>query len=328
LKRAFLLFLTFAVTAFLLHYFDVFEKINTTTSNPAAKEVIVFQPLDSTVVKNTPPTIARQKLTIKYPAYTKLPPKTTTNMNIKALEGSQIQWSIEFDKAVENVFMEKDAQSYPLKLNGNQYVRSAKLAQSGFYNFKFKDSNGASYLSDLYALEIIKDEVPEIGIQGLKQFSTFDISDDKYLKFNVLNSDDFGVSDAYIIATVSKGEGESVKFREERLSFEANLNSGGKKLNLDKTIDLDALNMEAGDELYFFIEAIDVKRPRPNRTRSETFFAVIRDTISNQFGVEGTMGADLMPDYFRSQRQLIIDTEKLIASKNKLSKKKFNFTSN
>ena len=60
-----------------------------------------------------------------------------------------------------------------------------------------------------------------------------------------------------------------------------------------------------------------LKEPQPNIARSETYFAVINDTITDQFSVEGTMGVDLMPDYFRSQRQLIIDTEKLIANKKK-----------
>lgn len=103
---------------------------------------------------------------------------------------------------------------------------------------------------------------------------------------------------------------------------------GRKNLNLSKNIDLDQMNMEPGDELYFYIEALDLKRPKPNISRSETFFAVIKDTISDEFAVEGTMGVDQMPDYFRSQRQLIIDTEKLIKDKSKLSKKEFNFKSN
>lgn len=328
LKRTLLVFLAFGISAFLLHYFNVFRNTSAANPNPSAKEIIVFQALDSTTIKSPAPSITQQKLTVKYPAYTRLSSKTTSNMNIKALEGSQIYWSIQFDKAVDSVFMEKSSESYPLKLNGEKYVQSSKLTESGFYNFKFKDSDGASYLSDLYAIEVVKDEVPEIEIQQLKQFSTFEISDSKKLKFRTLISDDYGISDAYIIATVTKGEGESVKFREERLVFEGDLNSGSKKVNLNKTIDLDALKMAAGDELYFYIEAIDVKHPKSNRTRSETFFAVIRDTVSNRFAVEGTMGADLMPDYFRSQRQLIIDTEKLIADKNKLSKKEFNSTSN
>ncbi|MEP3209535.1 MAG: tryptophan-rich sensory protein [Maribacter sp.] len=328
LKKSFLLLLVFAISAFLLYYLNVFGKTHTTNATIADKEVIVFQAVDSTEVINTTPSIERQKLNIRYPAYTNLSPKTSSNMNIKALEGSQIFWSIDFDRPVDSVFMDRDTQSYPLKRNSGTYLHSTKLTQAGFYNFKFKALDGAYYVSDLYAIELVKDAVPEIEVQQLKQFSTFDLNDDKKLKFSVLITDDYGISDAYIIATVTKGEGESVKFREERLAFERDLNAGSKKLSLTKTIDLEALKMEAGDELYFYIEALDVKQPNSNRTRSETFFAVIRDTVSNTFGVEGTMGADLMPDYFRSQRQLIIDTEKLIASKNQLSVKEFNFTSN
>ncbi len=327
LKKALLWLLVFGVTAFFLYYFNVFGNLNTSNNSPVTKEAIVFQPLDSVVSESNPPSIKEQRLTIKYPAYTGLPPKTTANMNIKALEGSNIYWSIQFDKAVDSVYMERNGESNSMELKGTEYVKNIQLAQSAFYNFKFKNLNGASYLSDLYSIEVVKDELPEIEIQQLKQFSSFDVTDDKILNLKALISDDYGISDAYIIATVTKGEGESVKFREERLSFGA-FNSGSKKLNLKKTIDLTALKMQAGDELYFYIEALDVKQPKPNRARSETFFAVIRDTVSNQFAVEGTMGADLMPDYFRSQRQLIIDTEKLIADKNKLSEKEFNFTSN
>ena len=41
-----------------------------------------------------------------------------------------------------------------------------------------------------------------------------------------------------------------------------------------------------------------------------------------------TMAVNRMPEYFRSQRQIIIDTEKLIAKRKKLAAKEFNSTSN
>ncbi len=55
---------------------------------------------------------------------------------------------------------------------------------------------------------------------------------------------------------------------------------------------------------------------------------MIKDTTGYSFEVEGTLGVDQMPDYFRSQRQLILDTEKLIKEQSKLPKKEFNFKSN
>ena len=86
-------------------------------------------------------------------------------------------------------------------------------------------------------------------------------------------------------------------------------------MSLSKKLDLDNMKMKPGDELYFYVEASDLKTPVPNISRSETYFAVIRDTITYEFSVEGTLGVDRMPDYFRSQRQLIIDTEELISKR-------------
>ena len=202
------------------------------------------------------------------------------------------------------------------------------MRNSGFYNFRFKDAAGGTYISDLFSIEVTGDRAPEIEIENLPQFISFNFDEAKNFSFNTKITDDFGISKAYIIATVSKGTGEAVKFREERLEFDQPVKRGEKRQELLKKMDLDSLKMEPGDELYFYVEAIDLKQPQPNIARSETYFAIIKDTVSYGVGVEGTMGVDLMPDYFRSQRQLIIDTEKLIGNRNKIPASQFNSTSN
>ena len=73
--------------------------------------------------------------------------------------------------------------------------------------------------------------------------------------------------------------GEAVKFREQAFSFDADAPADaaaphGRRLT--RTLDLGALGMEPGDELYFFVEARDNRQPTPNRTRSETRFIVLR----------------------------------------------------
>ncbi|WP_025664233.1 hypothetical protein [Aquimarina megaterium] len=290
-------------------------------------DAIIFNPIDSTMTTQQPK-LKSQLLTIQYPSYTRKPSIETSKMEIKAVEGSRLSWQITFDKEVKSVSMESMGNSYPMKLTDNGYVRTSILNTSGFYNFKFTDILGTSYTSELYSIEVIKDKRPDIKITDLKQFTSFSYDENKRIAFTTSVTDDFGIAEAYIIATVSKGSGESVKFREEKLSFDNKVDRGYKNLSLSKNIDLDQMNMEPGDELYFYIEALDLKQPKPNTSRSETFFAVIKDTISDAFAVEGTMGVDLMPDYFRSQRQLIIDTEKLIKDKPKLSEKDFKFKSN
>ncbi|HNG43765.1 MAG TPA: hypothetical protein PK203_18780, partial [Cyclobacteriaceae bacterium] len=141
-------------------------------------------------------------------------------------------------------------------------------------------------------------------------------------------TDDYGLTDAYIIATVSKGSGESVKFREEKIRFSNTGKIQGRQLNAHQTLDLKRLGMEPGDELYFYVEAIDNKIPDANHTRTETYFISIPDTAQDVMAADGGLGVDLMPEYFRSQRQIIIDTEKLIREKKAITKKEFGSRSN
>ncbi|WP_273566600.1 DUF4175 family protein [Maribacter halichondriae] len=313
---------------FLFSYFNLSDSFTSKATEAGKKDIISFQPADSLALKSSLPKLLGQKVTISYPAYAGIKPLLTTKMNVQALEGSKLSWEINFDNHVDSVFIERNLERFPMQYKEDSYSKTMVLNASGFYNFRFVDRDGGSYVSDLYALEAIKDQMPTLEIQGLDQFSSFESEENKQLQFKTLIKDDYGIENAQIIATVSKGSGESVKFREEKLPFANSIKAGSKQLELSKKIDLDKLKMEPGDELYFYIEATDTKRPKPNTTRSETFFAVIKDTTSNQFAVEGTLGADLMPDYFRSQRQLIIDTEKLIAQKSKLTKQAFNSTSN
>lgn len=313
---------------FLAYQFNLTDYF-TTEINPINKEdVVSFQPTDSTNLQAEIPELIKQSLTIYYPNYTNLPASKSSKMDVSAVEGSRISWELEFSDTLETVSIENMENSYVMELKDGKYTFNLSLTNSSFYNFKFSDKNGNTYFSDLYALEVTKDEAPIVDIKGIEQFTQFEFTNDKTVQFNSEITDDYGLKEAYIVATVSKGSGESVKFREEQLSFDTNLKRGSKSQNLSKKISLDAMKMEPGDELYFYILASDLKSPNPNISRSETYFVAIKDTTTNTFGVEGTLGVDRMPDYFRSQRQLIIDTEKLIKQRGQLSKKDFNFTSN
>ncbi|MEJ0032274.1 MAG: hypothetical protein WDO15_18755 [Bacteroidota bacterium] len=88
--------------------------------------------------------------------------------------------------------------------------------------------------------------------------------------------------------------------------------------------------MDPGDEVYFYVEAYDNKQGQPQRNRTNTYFISLQDTTQQEMSMDEGLGVDLMPDYFRSQRQLIIDTEKLLADQKakKVTKKQFNSTSN
>jgi hypothetical protein len=292
------------------------------------KDAIIFAPKDSLASTIKIPELTDTQVTVQYPAYTQKPTLQTSLPNIKAVQGSRITWHLAFDGEVQKVQMELMGEHFDFVKVQDEYRLTKALETSGFYSFAFTDGEGNEYVSDLYSMEMVNDETPLVQLEGLDNYSYFEFGEAKQLSFNATISDDFGIEDAYIIATVSKGSGESVKFREESVRFDKSISKGSKRLELQQQLDLDALKMDPGDELYFYVEALDQKTPTPNMARSETYFAVIRDTVTDMFAVEGNLGVDLMPDYFRSQRQLIIDTEKLIAERGTISEKDFKFRSN
>ena len=291
-------------------------------------EAIVFQPLDSTATEIPQAVLTRPEIILNYPKYTQKGNQRLDNPNIKALQGSHIYWKLFFEGPVEEVRFEWDGKEMPLRKSEGAFLLAQEVKSSGFYSFRFTDSLGRSQVSDLYALEAVEDRVPEIEISEIDQYTYFEPGQEGRIRFSTRITDDWGLGAAYIIATVSKGSGESVKFREERLEFPDAPMKGAREANLSRLLDLQELGMSMGDELYFYVVAEDLKSPQPNIGRSPTYFAVLKDSVRDVFGVEAGLGVDLMPDYFRSQRQLIIDTEKLIASKPNLSEYDFKFKSN
>ena len=289
---------------------------------------IVFNSSDSTK-KKEPAKILNQTVSIRPPAYTGLESTSSSKMNVSGLIGSRVTWLLEFNQPVNKVLIETVGGSeFNFTKRSNTYQVSLSLEESGFYKFVFFDESDQRYESDIFQLIAIEDEVPVAEVIDLDRFTQFEVEDAKDIVFTTEMHDDYGLAAASIIATVSKGSGESVKFREEQLEFDKPIKMRSKSATRKKTINLDDLKMEPGDELYFYVEVFDIKQPKPNRTRTETYFVSIRDTTEIEFTLEGSLGVDLMPDYFRSQRQLIIDTEKLIKNKPTLAKKDFNFTSN
>ncbi|UZO80721.1 tryptophan-rich sensory protein [Aquimarina sp. ERC-38] len=293
---------------------------------PPVKEFINFTSADS-LLNIAKPKITDQFVILQYPSYTGIPKDTLTTFDLKVVEGTVAIWNLEFDQLPDSLSFQSNTRNKNLDAIHNAYVYQQELRISDFYNFTFlKDTTWFS--SDLHAIQIIPDEKPSIEIQNLDKFNTLGQDDDKNLRFTAVLEDDFGLNTAYIIATVSNGSGESVKFREEKLNFDTTPRKGSKYQKLTKNINLDFLKMVPGDELYFYVEVSDQKTPAPNISRSETYFAKIRDTVTDIFAVEGAMAVDLMPAYFRSQRQLIIDTEKLIKERPKILKSEFNRRSN
>jgi len=264
------------------------------------------------------------------PAYTNIKPRNTNDFNLRVPEGSLIQWDLSFKgDAIDPKFIFSGKDTALLNVKGNNNFNITRITNaSSFYNIAWGNKDGSKKSSDFYQLEVIKDQPPAINVPNLNQFTEFSLNEKLKVDLRPTLTDDYSVQDAYIIATVSKGSGESIKFRELKMSFDKPSTVKGALVKPSLTLDIVKLGLEPGDELYFYIEALDNKAPLPNRSRTETFFIALKDTSSVTTSVDAGLGVDLMPEYFRSQRQIIIDSEKLLREKKSIAKETFNARSN
>jgi hypothetical protein len=262
------------------------------------------------------------EVTITPPAYTGKSKRSQDRFNLSAEEGATVAWQIKTNVAIKNAFLlfnDKERINLRNIGGGTEWQASKMINQPGFYQVSIDGK-----LSELYQVQVVKDAPPVIHVKTPKPSTFIDAGEAPQVNINASLTDDYGVVDALIIATVAKGRGEGVKFKEYKLSFNAGFN-GGVQYDVQKLIKLPALNMEPGDELYFYVQAKDTHQ---QQSRTDVFTVAIQDT-AELLSMDGVLsGANLKPEFFRSERQIIIDAEKLLKDKDSITVEKFNARSN
>ncbi|SDP96787.1 protein of unknown function [Mucilaginibacter sp. OK268] len=290
---------------------------------------IGFTGLHQSGTKNTPiekllPQIAAVEVSMSPPAYTGKPTRTQDKLTIDAEEGAVVSWKISTNIPVKQLallFNYKERVSLTA-LNHDRIVWGArkKISQPGFYQVSIDGK-----LSDLYQVQVIKDQPPVVRIKTPKPYTYIDAGEAQKINIDAAVTDDYGINNALIVATVAKGSGEAVKFKEYKLDFSTSFNGHSPQYNLQKLINLPSLNMEPGDELYFYIQATDTHQ---QQSRTDVYTVSIQDT-AQLLSMDGILtGTDQKPEFFRSERQIILDAEKLLKDKDSISTEKFKSRSN
>lgn len=161
-----------------------------------------------------------------------------------------------------------------------------------------------------HTLRVIPDQPPEITISAPAQMIQDLRENATGAAMAVQVSDDYAIRRATLHMTLARGSGENVKFTDREMPLPASTNP--KQRNWSKQWTLSELELEPGDELYFFVRATD-NAGRAQTTQSPTY-TIRRPAPEQEAEEESTAMPSLVkPASLRSQRQIIIDTEQLIA---------------
>ena len=273
----------------------------------------------ATAVEIKPAQVKTSNIIITPPAYTGKRTRTQDRFNISAEEGGRVTWELTTTTAVKDVALLFNDRSV-IKLTATDtghmhWLANKQISNSGFYQVQI-----AAVKSELYRIEMVKDAYPSIVVRSPKPTSLIEAGQSRKTQLEVLMSDDYAIKTTAIDATIASGNGEAVKFKKQKLVF-TDFSAGGKQYQLKKLIDLSALGMQPGDELYFYITATD---SHEQEKRSDIYIVRIED-VTQLLSIEPlTNGLDIKPEFFRSQRQIIIETEQLLKSKDTMRLEDYN----
>ncbi len=278
--------------------------------------------------KNIPQTsIEGFEIKIMPPAYTQVPSSETEEPNLQVLDNARVSFQITTKNTNKITFFFQTGDSLVAKKTAeNTFSLERNFTVSDLYKIRLANSETFSE-SNYFAVEVLKDTPPQLTISEPKPRTEIKYGEAKKLNLVLKATDDYGIGALQIVATVTSGKGEAVKFREMVLPF-SKFVPFSRSQNLTELFDLEHFGMNWGDELYFYVRASDNRKPLPNENRSEMFFVILQDTSQQMIAEAGGLAIDLVPEYFRSQRQIIIDAQKLLKIKPTISLQTFKQRSN
>ncbi|VXC11515.1 DUF4175 family protein [Massilia sp. 9I] len=254
-------------------------------SAPGKAPAAIAAPLTSQLIVRTAP-----------PAYTGVAPVESAPRDLQVPEQTAMTWCLKNPAAPEE----------SVELSTGQILKPGKecvrwtAAESVFWRWR----------GNRYTIKVIPDQPPEITITAPTQMVQELSETASSAAMGVKVSDDYLITRATLHMTLARGSGENIRFTDREMPIPSSPNP--KQRNWAKNWAITELGMEPGDELYFFVRATD-NAARPHTVQSPTYTLRLPAPPEQAEEESAAMPMLVKPQSLRSQRQIIIDTEQLIA---------------
>jgi hypothetical protein len=275
---------------------------------------------DSTAAAPGAPRLTRQRVRIVPPAYTGLPARFSDTLDIRAPQGSRIEWTFGFAPQPSAAALQLiGGQAIPLAPGAEGWSGALRLDVPSLYRVT---AEGMRVQQPAYRLEPVADEPPQVRV--IEPASGLATMAPGQRRWRVVYeaADDYVVDPlARVTITTAIGEGENVRFAERTQSVTGTGDPRRRRFTID--LPLAPYGLQPGSDLVVQLTVADTRAPQPQVVRGPG--VILRVPSPRAVEVEGLdlAAKQQLPAYFRSQRQVIIDTEALIRQRRSLSADEF-----
>ncbi|MEL1263525.1 hypothetical protein [Pseudoxanthomonas putridarboris] len=268
------------------------------------------------------PRLVAQRLQVTPPAYTGLSARYESTLETKAPEGARLAWTLRFDPQPESAALVfHDGQRIALVRDGDDWHARHTLAKSTLYRVVASGTESQPP-SRLRRLDAIADRPPQVKVLAPDRgLSLVTVGQTRWsLSFEA--SDDYGVAPtASLKLTLAQGSGENIEFKERTMTLRGSGPATARRFAA--SLDLAALGMAVGDDLIAQLSVRDNRAPSPQLAQSPGLILRWPADLGNESTGLEALAKKVMPAYFRSQRQIIIDAEALQKQRRSLAAERF-----
>jgi hypothetical protein len=243
-------------------------------------------------------------LKITPPPYTKAAPFETPARDIQAPQYSDVRWCFRRGGEPASAVELGDGKVLPVGPACAQWQADESL----FWRARHQPKQR-------YNIRVTPDQAPQVAVVAPTETVHVLAQGTQAVQIAVSAQDDYGIARATLHLTLARGSGENIRFSDKEMPLPAF--SDPRVRAWKKQWTLAELGMEPGDELYYFIRATD-NAPNPHTSQSPTYTLRLPGPASESQD-SSALPSMVKPETLRSQRQIIIDTELLVADMPKLS---------
>lgn len=244
------------------------------------------------------------RLRITPPAYTLQAAFQSEAKTLQLPEHSLVEWCLDRMPSSAQHIRLSNGQDLPFMVRGERVCAEWDASEIVFWSWS------ADPQQTRYTLTVALDQAPVITIKEPVELLQVLSNSAQVLPMALQISDDYQVQTASLHLTLARGSGENIRFSDKEVPIPQGIDK--RQRQWSKRWSLRELGMEAGDELYFFVRASDNAGKNPHSVTSPTY--TIRLPAPEALAEEVSVLPILVkPESLRSQRQIIIDTEQLVA---------------
>jgi len=272
----------------------------------------------SAIMSAGAPAITAVRLRITPPAYTGLAIREQTALDASVPEGSRVEWIVDFTPQPTTASLEvPEARSTALVRDGTRWTGARLIDKPTLYRIAAEGLPRQR----LHRIDAVADAAPVVQlIEPDRQLLLVTRGQTRWTPvFEV--SDDYGVLDtATLKITVTKGDGENITF--EQRSIPLSGTGEARRRRFSPTLDLAREGMAPGSDLIVQLVVSDNRNPERHIVGGPSVILRWPTDLGLADGLDG-LAAPVLPVYFASQRQIIIDMEALIAERPRLDTARF-----